>query len=285
MRYRLVLLLSVLVLSSAGAHASPACSTNTFAYYETHPCSIGLVNFDFSAAGAYTFTADDYNPGAADVTVTPVGTGLVAGQQVGFMFVNNNFVVGAPGGTLLYNQNTDPFGGSPTCCVAGSGANPSGTGWVATNPDTSGTFSIAELNITFGVSINAPGNALNSTTTQLGVFIYSPDGGGTSVQAGALTVDHTGTPSSSTSFPQPTTSFTVNQDISMKATFANTTPNSAALNSLTETFTFGDTSVPEPGSFLMIGMAALTFAAFRWRKCLNVFFARGTHRPMSGPCR
>jgi hypothetical protein len=98
-RNRFLLLLPVLVLCSAGADASPACTTNTFAYYETHACSIGLVSFDFSAAGAYTFTADDYNPAAADVTVTPVGTGLVAGQRVGFSFTNNNFIVNPPAGT------------------------------------------------------------------------------------------------------------------------------------------------------------------------------------------
>jgi hypothetical protein len=287
-RNKFLLFLPVLVLCSADAYASPACTTNTFAYYETHPCSIGLVNFDFSViGGAYQFTPDDYNPAAADVTVTPVGTGLIAGQQVGFTFGNNNFVVNPPAGTPGYNRNTDPFGGSPTCCVAGSAANPTGTGWVSTNPDVSGN-GFADLNITFSVSINAAHMALNSTTTQLGVFIYSPDGGGTVVQGGETVtdasskaqigslpfyVDHTGTPTTSTAFSQPATSLNVNKDISIQAVFANTTPNSAALNSVTETFTFGDTSVPEPGSFVLIGLTALLFAAYSWRKHLCALFA------------
>jgi hypothetical protein len=179
------------------------------------------------------------------------------------------------------------LGGSPTCCVVASQANPAGTGWVSTNPDGSGK-GLADLKITFNVSINAPQMALNSTTTQLGVFIYSADGGGTIVkgsetvtdatsngQIGSLAfgVDQTSTPTTSSAFSQPTTRLNVSKDISIQAHFANTTPNSAALNSVTETFTFGDTSVPEPGSFVMTGLAALLFAAYSWRKRLCALFA------------
>lgn len=255
--------------------ASPTCTTNTFAYYETHPCNIGIVSFDFSSAGAYTFTPDDYNPGAAAVTVTPVSSGLT----VGFTFSNNAFVA----------TDDEPLGGSPTCCKAGSQANPSGTGWIATNPDISGNM-VADLNLTFNASIVSPRLRFYSTQTTLNVFIWSPDGGGTYITSGETLTDRNnnstigslqinaygntdgesisngGSALTQTTSFSPTSNLGVNKDIAIAAIFANTTPNSAALNSVTETFTFGN--VPEPGSFVLVGLAVLVFAAYRWRKAL-----------------
>lgn len=272
------------ILFAAIGQASPACTTNTFAYYETHPCSIGIVVFDFSAPGAYTFTGDDYNPSAANVTVTPVGTGLTAGMPVGFTFSNTGFVA----------TDDEPFGGTPTCCKAGSQANPTGTGWVATNPDNSENGNFADLNLTFSASVNPllnPAFKLIATQTVLNLFILSPDGGGTYVTMGETATDNgTNTTiggsqinaygntdhqsianggsklSSLASFSTPVYNVGVNKDILITSTFANTTPNSAALNSLTETFTFA--AAPEPGSFVLVGLAALLFGAYRWRKAL-----------------
>lgn len=280
-RGRLFLVLLAGVGFAAIAQGSPACTTNTFAYYETHPCSIGLVSFDFSPLGAYSFTPDDYSPGASNVTVTPTGTGLTAGQPLGFTFSNNGFVTNS--------NNVSPFGGTPTCCKAGSAANPSGTGWFATNPDVSGNGNSSDLNLTFNASVSSPGIALLSTQTALNVFILSPDGGGTYVTMGETLTDRNHNTTigglqinaygnndgqsianggsnltSSTTFT--TTSLGINKDILITSTFANTTPNSAALNGVTETFTFG--AVPEPGSFVLVGLAVLLFAGYRWRKIL-----------------
>jgi hypothetical protein len=280
-RGRIFLVSLASMVFAAIGQASPACTTNTFAYYETHPCNIGMVSFDFSPAGAYTFTADDYNPGAANVTVTPVGTGLIAGQPVGFTFSNNGFVT----------TNDEPLGGSPTCCEAGSQANPSGTGWIATNPDLSGNGNSADLNLTFNAALASrnPNLKLLSTQTALNVFIWSPDGGGTYITMGETATDRNNNTTiggaqinaygntdsqsianggsnltSSASFSTATTSLQVNKDILITSTFANTTPNSAALNSVTETFIFGN--VPEPGSFVLVGLAVLLFAGYRWRR-------------------
>ena len=283
-RCSIFLVLSAGILFAAIGQASPACTTNTFAYYETHPCSIGIVAFDFSALGAYTFTGDDYNPTAANVTVTPVGTGLIAGMPVGFTFSDTGFVT----------TNDAPFGGTPACCKTGSAGNPSGTGWIATNPDNSGNGNVADLNLTFGASINPlldPTLKLLATQTSLNVFILGPDGGGTYITMGETATDNGNNTtiggaqinaygntdgqsmtnggsrlSSIASFSTASYNVEVNKDILITSTFANTTPNSAALNGLTETFTFG--AVPEPGSFVLVGLAVLLFGAFRWRKAL-----------------
>lgn len=282
-RGRIFLVSLASMVFAAIGQASPTCTTNTFAYYETHPCSIGIVSFDFSAAGAYTFTGDDYNPGAASVTVTPVGTGFIAGQSVGFTFSNNGFVT----------TNDAPFGGSPTCCQTGSQANPGGTGWIATNPDISGNGNSADLNLTFNAFLNGgnPNLKLISTQTVLDVFIWLPDGGGTYITMGEAATNRNNNTTigslqinaygntdsqsianggsnltSSTSFSTGTTSLGINKDILITSTFANTTPNSAALNGVTETFIFS--AVPEPGSFVLVGLAVLLFAMYRWRKIL-----------------
>ena len=269
------LLLSMVGLVFAGiAAASPACTTNTFQYYMTHPCSIGVVDFDFSAAGAYLFTPDDYNPLANNVTVTPVGTGLLPNDPVGFTFSANNFVTNA--------NNGNEFGGNPTCCKAGSAANPAGTGWLATNPDNSGNFNYANLDITFSAAINSlgPSDLLYSSTTTLDVFIYSPHGNSFISSAESITDTNTNmglggisllakgnNDSQSESFGGSalsashsftgTTGVGVTKDLLISSTFAANPPQSVALNGLTETFKFYDTTVPEPGSFLLVGMTML----------------------------
>lgn len=274
--------LAGMILAGIG-QAAPACTVNTFAYYLTHPCDIGVVSFDFSPTGAYTFTGDDYNPTAGDVRVTPVGTGLTAGQPLGFTFSNSGFIT----------TNDAPFAGGPTCCLTGSQANPSGTGWIATNPDLSGNGNTADLNLTFNASMNSPDPNLKliATQTVLNVFLWSPDGGGTYITTGETVTDRNNNTTTgglqinaygntdsqsianggssltaSSSFIAGTSRLQVNKDILITTTFANTTPNSAALNSVTETFTFG--AVPEPGSFVLVGLAVLLFAAYRWKRML-----------------
>lgn len=273
---RKILLVSLVGLVFAGvAAAAPACTTTNLQYYITHPCSIGAVDFNFSGPGAYLFTPDDYNPAAANVTVTPVGTGLVATQPVGFTFTANNFVTNG--------NNQNEFSGSPTCCQAGSAANPLGSGWLATNPDKSNNFNFANLDISFSAAINSTGptDVLYSSTTSLNVFIYSPHGNSYISSAESITDSNTnlgiggislmakgntdaqsesftgGTALSGTHDFSGTTGVSVTKDLLISSSFAANPPQSVALNGLTETFKFYDTTVPEPGSLFLVGMTIL----------------------------
>jgi hypothetical protein len=104
---------------------------------------------------------------------------------------------------------------------------------------------ITDLNTDDGIgSINLDANASDSST--------SIANSGT-----ALTL--------TSSFSTNTDALNVNKDILLYATDS---PNGANLNTLTETFTFENEVVPEPGSFVLMGLAMILFAAYRWRKAI-----------------
>ena len=120
MKFKLILLCAVLALLGGQiVQAAPLCTTGTMAAYISQgSCSIGNITFSFGS-NAYVAAPDDTAVTSAQVTVTPVGTGLTTNAQTGFTFAASN------------------------------------NGWTATNPDSAGINS-ADVNITFTASIVLP---------------------------------------------------------------------------------------------------------------------------------
>lgn len=261
-------------------HASPLCTSlvQTVAGYAGQTCSVGNLVFMFpTLPGFYSYDNDAPNPTvpAADVNVTIVGTGLVAGSQVGFTFT--------------------PDAAGPQ--------------WIATNPDATG-LPEANIDMSFTASVAAP-LSLNSTTlsidptiTYVGCTPPAPPGPisgcsnfgyGDFIAAGETVVDpplppntpdlgsidlvilgnsspeslaNGGMPLSGTdNFPYLANSATVQKDILLAALDANS---STEVDSYTETFTY--TSLPEPAPFLITGASLGLLFLLRRRKAVLGFF-------------
>jgi hypothetical protein len=261
-------------------HASPLCTSlvQTVAGYAGQTCSVGNVVFTFPTLNtfySYDNDAPNANVPAADVNVTIVGTGLVAGAQVGFTF--------------------SPNAGGPQ--------------WIATNPDISG-FPEADVNLSFTASIAGP-LSLNSTTlsidpaiTYIGCTPPAPPGPiaacsnfdfGDFIAAGETAVDpaqpvgnsdlgsiglviegnssaeseaNMGTATSGTDFfPYLATSANLQKDVLIAALDSQS---STKADSITETFTY--TSLPEPAPFLITGASLGLLFLLRRRKAVLGFF-------------
>ena len=253
MKVKLILLCAVLaLLGSQIVQAAPLCTTGTMAAYITQgTCSIGNITFSFGS-NAYIFAKDDTAVTSAQVTVTPVGTGLTANAQTGFTFASSN------------------------------------NGWTATNPDSSGNNS-ADVNITFTASIALPAVTLTSTTVTVDPTLVNFAGStgilvgegvtdvATSASLGSISLLIAGNNdaqskslggtalSGSASFSS--TDVSVNKDINILALDGPVPASSASMTGLTETFTYG--TVPEPGAFLLVGIG---LALLLFRRSLKAVF-------------
>lgn len=267
-----------LAVSNVG-HASPIlCSslTQTLAGYAGQVCSVGNVVFTFPsiADGLYSFGNDPNNSAVPDndVNVTIVGTGLVAGAQVGFTF--------SPNGRT--------------------------SGWIATNPDASpggNTDNSSDIALDFGAAVSAP-LSLNSTTLTIDPTISylgcaapliaacPTYNGGDYISAGEtvmsssapnglgninLNIEGNSSPESqlyggtaiSGTDTFNATSITVSKDILINAFDTNS---STTADSVTETYTY--TSTPEPTTILITGAGmGLLFLLRRRKAVLGLFGA------------
>jgi len=274
---KLTLGMMLLAFASGQVFASPiACSAITpsngtvglsMADLENQgACFIGNVLFTFTS-GSYVYGADDVSVPAANVQVGLVGTGLTAGQQVGFTF--------------------DAYDG----------------GWLATNPDVAGSNE-ADIFIAFNASMyNAPvNNLLNTATMTISPLITytscAPPGpiagcptysGSSGVEAGETLTNHNtetqvgsginltiignttpesllngGSALTGSLDDFSTSSLDVTKDINIVAFDPGS---SSQINSLTETFTYS--GVPEPGPFVLAGCGLLMLFMIRRRKALS----------------
>lgn len=214
-------------------------------YIAQGSCVIGNIMFSFGN-NAYIFAPDDVSVTAAQVTVTPVGTGLTPSAGTGFTFSANN------------------------------------SGWTATNPDTS-LSNAADVNITFSASMAPAVYALKSTTMAVdptlvnfagytgllvgeGVMDVSTSNtlgainlaivGNTSAQS----IANGGTGLSASAFFS-SSDIKINKDIDILALDGPIPQASASLTGLTETFTYG--AVPEPGPFVLVGIGLALFLSRR----------------------
>jgi len=257
MKVKLILLCAVLaLLGGQVVQAAPLCTTGTMAAYISQgSCSIGNITFSFGS-NAYIFAKDDTAVTAAQVTVTPVGTGLTANAQTGFTFAASN------------------------------------NGWTATNPDSSGQNS-ADVNITFTASIALPTVKLSSTTVTVDPTLVNFAGStgilvgegvtdvATSNSLGAINLSVVGNNdaqsmanggsklSGGASFSSADVS--VNKDIVILALDGPVPAASATMTNLTETFTYG--TVPEPGAFLLVGIGLTLLLSRRSLKAILGLFA------------
>jgi len=249
MKLKLILICATLALFGGLVQAAPICTTGTMASYISQgSCSIGNITFSFGS-NAYIFAPDDISVSAAQVTVTPVGTGLAANSQTGFTFAASN------------------------------------NGWTATNPDVAGTMS-ADVNITFEASLALPGVMLNSTNVTVNPTLVNFAGStgllvgegitdvATSNNLGSInlsvvgnndvqSIANGGTALSGTAF-FASNDVSVNKDINILALDGPVPAASASMTGLTETFTYG--AVPEPGPFMLVGIG---LAMFLFRRSLK----------------
>ena len=268
-----------LAVSTVG-HASPIlCSslTQTLAGYAGQVCSVGNVVFTFPsiADGLYSFGNDPNNSAVPDndVNVTIVGTGLVAGAQVGFTF--------SPNGST--------------------------SGWIATNPDASpggDTDNSADIALSFGAAVAAPLSltsttlTINPTIAYLGctapLIALCPNyNGGDYISAGETVMSNTAPVGSmglgninlniegNSSFESELyggtaisgtdtfndTSVTVSKDILINAFDTNS---SSTADSVTETYTYN--SAPEPTTILITGAGVGLLFLLRRRKAVLGLF-------------
>ncbi len=232
MKVKLILVCAVSALfGSQVIQAAPLCTTASMATYIAQgACNIGNITFSFGS-NAYIFAPDDVNVSAAQVTVTPVGTGLTPNAATGFTFSANN------------------------------------SGWTATNPDTRLT-NAADVNITFDASIALAQTTLTSTTVTIDPTLVNFAGntgllvgegimdvktsntvgfinlaivgntGAQSIAGGGSALTGTALFSSS--------DVNINKDVDILALDGPIPQASASLTALTETLTYG--TVPEPGA-------------------------------------
>jgi len=257
MKFKLILLCAVLALLGGQiVQAAPLCTTGTMAAYISQgSCSIGNITFSFGS-NAYIFAPDDTAVTSAQVTVTPVGTGLTTNAQTGFTFAASN------------------------------------NGWTATNPDSAGINS-ADVNITFTASIVLPAVTLTSTTVTVDPTLVNFAGStgvlvgegvtdvATSNSLGSITLAAVGNNDAQSKFLGGTalsgsaffssTDVSVNKDINILSLDGPVPASSASLTNLTETFTYG--TVPEPGAFLLVGIGLALLLFRRSLKAVLGLFA------------
>jgi hypothetical protein len=245
MKFKLSFSCAALALLGVQAvQATPVCTTASMAAYIAQgTCAIGNITFSFGS-NAYIFAKDDINVSAAQVTVTPVGTGLTPNSGTGFTFTANN------------------------------------SGWTATNPDSS-LANAADVNITYTASITLARSFLNSATLAVDPTLvnYFGDTGllvgegitdlGTNNNLGGMniivvgntsaeSISGGGTALTSSSFFS-SRDVLINKDINILALDGPVPAASASLSGLTETLTYG--TAPEPGAFVLagFGLAVLLF--------------------------